>query len=90
MTASYAAMRNCILRSIPSAPDLGAADKVRVLAINSAKRMPQLPDMPTIAEAGCPDYQYDFVVRRDGAGRTPKPILDKISQDIATVLQMPT
>ena len=54
---------------IPSAQSLGAAGKVRVLAVNSAKRAPQLPDVPTVAEAALPNYKYEVLVRRDGAGR---------------------
>ena len=44
---------------IPSAQELGATGKVKVMAINSAKRVPQLPDTPTVAESGLPDYKYD-------------------------------
>ena len=58
-----------VFRPDPPAQELGATGKVRVMAINSAKRVPQLPDTPTVAESGLPDYKYEFLVRRDGAGR---------------------
>ena len=73
---------------IPSAKELGAAGKVRVMAINSAKRVPQLPDTPTVAEAGLPNYKYDSWFGVMAPAGTPKPILNKISQDIAKVLEM--
>jgi tripartite-type tricarboxylate transporter receptor subunit TctC len=73
---------------IPTALELGAAGKVRIVAINSAKRMPQLPDTPTLVEAGLPDYKYDSWFGVMAPAGTPKPILDKISRDIARVLQM--
>jgi tripartite-type tricarboxylate transporter receptor subunit TctC len=73
---------------IPSAQELGAAGKVRVMAINSAKRVPQLPDTPTVAESGLPDYKYDSWFGVMAPAGTPKPILDKISKDIAQVLAM--
>ena len=73
---------------IPSAQELGAAGKVRVMAINSAKRVPQLPDTPTVAEAGLPNYRYDSWFGVLAPAGTPKPILNKISQDIAKVLEM--
>ena len=74
---------------IPSALDLALAKKVQAIAINSAKRVPQLPDVPTIAESAVPEYKYDswFAVMAPAA--TPKAILSKVSQDIATVLKMP-
>ncbi|MEA2880035.1 MAG: hypothetical protein QOF14_5231 [Hyphomicrobiales bacterium] len=74
---------------IPSAQELGAAGKVRVMAINSSKRVPQLPDTPTVAEAGLPNYKYDSWFGVMAPAGTPKPILNKISQDIAKVLEMP-
>jgi tripartite-type tricarboxylate transporter receptor subunit TctC len=73
---------------IPSAQELGAVGKVRVMAINSAKRVPQLPDTPTVAEAGLPDYKYESWFGVMAPAGTPKPILDKISKDIASVLAM--
>jgi tripartite-type tricarboxylate transporter receptor subunit TctC len=73
---------------IPSAQELGAAGKVRVMAINSPKRVPQLPDTPTVAEAGLPNYKYDSWFGVMAPAGTPKPILNKISQDIAKVLEM--
>jgi tripartite-type tricarboxylate transporter receptor subunit TctC len=74
---------------IPSAQELGAAGKVRVMAINSATRVPQLPNTPTVAESGLPDYKYDSWFGVMAPAGTPKPILDKISKDIALVLDMP-
>jgi tripartite-type tricarboxylate transporter receptor subunit TctC len=73
---------------IPSAVSLGNAGKVRVLAVNSAKRAPQLPDVPTVAEAALPNYQYDAWFGVMAPAGTPAAILNKVSQDIATVLKM--
>jgi tripartite-type tricarboxylate transporter receptor subunit TctC len=74
---------------IPSAVSLGGAGKVRVLAVNSAKRVPQLPDVPTVAEAALPNYQYEAWFGVMAPTGTPAAILDKVSQDIAAVLKMP-
>jgi tripartite-type tricarboxylate transporter receptor subunit TctC len=74
---------------IPASVDLSATKKVRAIAINSAMRVPQLPDVPTIAEAAVPDYKYDSWFGVLAPAATPKPILNKVSQDIATVLKMP-
>jgi tripartite-type tricarboxylate transporter receptor subunit TctC len=74
---------------LPSAQSLGAAGKVRVLAINSAKRAPQMPDVPTVAEAALPNYKNEAWFGVMAPAGTPAPILNKVSQDIATVLKMP-
>jgi tripartite-type tricarboxylate transporter receptor subunit TctC len=90
--ATTAVVRNDVqlyFAPIPLAADLAATKKVRALAINSAKRVPQLPDVPTIAEAAVPDYKYDSWFAVFAPAGTPKAILDKASHDIATVLKMP-
>ena len=74
---------------IPSAKELGQAGKVRVMAINSEKRVPQLPDTPTVAESGLPDYKYESWFGVLAPAGTPKPILAKVSQDIAKALALP-
>jgi tripartite-type tricarboxylate transporter receptor subunit TctC len=75
--------------AIPSAQELSATGKLRVLAVNSAKRLPQLPDSPTLVEAGVPGYKYDSWFGVMAPAGTPKPILTKVSQDIAKALQLP-
>jgi tripartite-type tricarboxylate transporter receptor subunit TctC len=75
--------------SVPSAQELSAAGKLRVLAVNSAKRLPQLPDAPTLVEAGVPGYKYDSWFGVMAPAGTPKAILTKVSQDIGKVLQLP-
>jgi tripartite-type tricarboxylate transporter receptor subunit TctC len=74
---------------IPSAVSLGAAGKVRVLAVNSAKRATQLPDVPTVAEAALPNYQYESWFGVLAPAGSPPAVLNKVSQDIAAVLKMP-
>jgi tripartite-type tricarboxylate transporter receptor subunit TctC len=63
--------------------------KVRALAIATAKRNPALPDVPTFAEAGLPEYHYDSWFGFFAPAGTPAPILKKISEDIASILKSP-
>jgi tripartite-type tricarboxylate transporter receptor subunit TctC len=77
------------MATIPFAQELVAGNKVRAIAINSAKRVPQLPAVPTIAESGLPDYKYDSWFGMMAPAGAPKAILNKVSQDIAKVMQMP-
>ncbi len=73
---------------IPAAQELGATNKVRVMAINSDKRVPQLPDVPTVAEAGLSNYRYESWFGVLAPAGTPQPILAKVNADIAKVLAM--
>jgi tripartite-type tricarboxylate transporter receptor subunit TctC len=55
---------------------------LRALAVTSAERWPDLPDVPTMAEASVPD----FVVTSWGAisvpAGTPRPIVERLSEAI--------
>jgi tripartite-type tricarboxylate transporter receptor subunit TctC len=73
---------------IPNAQELGATNRVRPLAVNSVKRIPQFPDLPTIAESGVPDYKYESWFGVMAPAGTPKAVIDKINQDIAKALQL--
>jgi tripartite-type tricarboxylate transporter receptor subunit TctC len=65
------------------------AGKLRALAVTNRKRSALLPDVPTLAEAGLPDYQsgswYGVLVP---AG-TPRPIIDRLHGTIVKALQQP-
>jgi tripartite-type tricarboxylate transporter receptor subunit TctC len=74
---------------IPSAQAQSQAGKVRALAINTAKRAPQMPEIPTVAESALPNYQYDAWFGVMAPAGTPAAIRNKISQDIAAILKMP-
>jgi len=74
---------------IPNAKELSEGGKVRALAINSAKRAPQLPNVPTIAEAAVPDYTYESWFGLMAPAGTPPAVLAKISQDVTQVLKTP-
>ncbi len=71
------------------ATELHVTGKVRAIAVSTSKRSPALPDVPTVAEAGLPDYKYDswFGVLMPAA--TPKPIVTRVNQAIVRVLQTP-
>ena len=63
--------------------------KVRALAIATKTRNPALPDVPTFAEAGMPEYEYDSWFGFMAPAGVPAPIVKKINEDIASVLKLP-
>jgi tripartite-type tricarboxylate transporter receptor subunit TctC len=63
--------------------------QIRALAIATPKRVPQLPDVPTMTEAGMPEYKYDSWFAILAPAGTPAAIVKKINEDIATILKTP-
>jgi tripartite-type tricarboxylate transporter receptor subunit TctC len=89
--ATTAVIRNDVqmyFAPIPATQELSATGKVKAVAINSASRVPQLPDVPTIAET-LPNYKYESWFGVLAPAGTPQAILTKVSEDIAKVLEMP-
>jgi tripartite-type tricarboxylate transporter receptor subunit TctC len=65
------------------------AGKLRALGIGSTRRSPALPDVPTIAEAGVPGYEwhnwFGFVAPRG----TPAAVIARLNREIASVVAQP-
>ena len=70
-----------------AAGDLILSGKVRALAVTGPSRLKVLPDVPTFAEAGLPEYEYDSWFGILAPAGVPKAIVEKVSKDIADVLQ---
>jgi tripartite-type tricarboxylate transporter receptor subunit TctC len=71
---------------VPSAQELHAVGKVVVLAVNSPARIPQMPDVPTVAEVGPADFRYESWFGLLAPAATPRPIVEKISREVAKAI----
>lgn len=65
------------------------AQKLRPLAITSDKRSPAEPKIPTMIESGIKDFEITAWFGFLAPTGTPRPIIDKLSKDVAKVLAMP-
>jgi tripartite-type tricarboxylate transporter receptor subunit TctC len=65
------------------------AQKLRPLAITSDKRSPAEPKIPTMIESGVKDFEITAWFGFLAPTGTPRPIIDKLSKDVAKVLAMP-
>lgn len=61
--------------------------KVRALAISTAKRSAQLPNVPSIAESGVPGFNYALWFGLWAPGGTPPAVVGKISKDFTRALE---
>lgn len=65
------------------------ASTLRALAITSEKRHPMLPDVPTTAEAGLPEFQLEAWFSVFGPAGMPDDVVQKVTQAIKTVVTSP-
>ncbi|MBR0718561.1 tripartite tricarboxylate transporter substrate binding protein [Bradyrhizobium liaoningense] len=72
-----------------SAVPLVKAGKLRALAVSSAARLPSLPDVPTVAEAGYPGFDISFWVGFLLPKATPAPIVETLHREIVAVATDP-
>jgi len=75
--------------NMPSAIQHVRSGKLRPIAVTTAKRSPELPDVPTIAEAGVPGYEATSWFGMFAPAATPKPVLDKLHAALVKVLGQP-
>ena len=73
--------------SIPSVIQQVKSGQLRALAVGSAKRLPSLPDIPTLAESGVPGYEAYSWVGLVAPAHTPADIVKKIHRDVSDILK---
>ena len=70
----------------PTALPYVKENKLRTLAITSAKRSPLLPNLPTVAEAGVPGYESVTWIGMVAPAGTPKAVVDRLNADLNKAL----
>ena len=75
--------------NMPSAIQHVRSGKLVPLAVTTAKRSPELPNVPTIAEAGVPGYEATSWFGMFAPAGTPAPVLAKLNAAIVKVLAQP-
>src|ERR671919_671965 len=65
------------------------AGRPEPIAVTAAKRSPGLPDTPTFQESGMPGFDTYEWYGVFGPGNMPKPVLAKLSQEIARIVKLP-
>lgn len=66
-----------------------ADGRIRILAATSPERMPQLPDTPTMQEAGVPGFKFNTWCAMLAPAGTPRPIVDRLNAAAAAALKDP-
>lgn len=78
-----------VLEPVMSASAHIKADRLKALAVSTAKRVPQFPDIPTLAELGIPGYEFSSWLSIHAPAGTPKSIVEKLNTEIVRILKLP-
>jgi tripartite-type tricarboxylate transporter receptor subunit TctC len=74
------------LASVPPIVSLYEAKKIQALGIAGKRRLLLMPDVPTMAEAGIPDYEQTFWLALFAPAGTPAPIVTRLNREIGAEL----
>jgi tripartite-type tricarboxylate transporter receptor subunit TctC len=75
--------------SIPAAAQFVKAGKLKALAVSTLKRSAAFPDVPTMVEAGVPDFEVDSWYAMFVPARTPKPVIERLNKALNEVVADP-
>ena len=68
-----------VLATYSTASEQLRAGRLRALAVATRTRIEQLPDVPTVAESGCKDYELDYWLGVLAPADTPKKTVSQLA-----------
>jgi tripartite-type tricarboxylate transporter receptor subunit TctC len=86
VTAAVAGEIPVLIASAPAAATMVKANRLRALAVTTAKRSQFMPELPTIAESGVPGYDVATWWGVLAAGKTPAPIVNRLNEEIRRIV----
>jgi tripartite-type tricarboxylate transporter receptor subunit TctC len=89
VTATAAGQVHFAIPALPTAAPHVKAGRIRLVAVTSAKRTPSMPDVPTVAESGVPEYTFDSWFAIFAPAGTPAPIIARLNEVIVKALGTP-
>ncbi|KRB81549.1 Bug family tripartite tricarboxylate transporter substrate binding protein [Noviherbaspirillum sp. Root189] len=77
------------LVNLSAAAGLIKSGDFTALAVTTAKRAPNFPDIPTIAESGVPNYEVSSYYGLGAPAGTPPEIVEKLNKSLMRILEQP-
>lgn len=74
---------------VPNALAQVPQGRLKALAVTTAKRIPQLPDVPTLQEAGVPGYEASVWLALLAPAGTPRDIVTRLNTEIGKLMSSP-
>jgi tripartite-type tricarboxylate transporter receptor subunit TctC len=76
-------------QGIATVNGLVKAGKLRLIGVTTPRRMPQFPDVPTVAESGLPGFEFNSWFALLAPAGTPRPVLQYLSAEVTKALADP-
>ena len=84
-----AGQTSMMVDNLPSSMQYIKSGKLRALAVTSKTRVPELPDVPTMKEAGYPNFEVTAWFGLFVPAGTPKPVIDRLYVAVKKALETP-
>ena len=68
---------------------LAKAGKLRIVGVTGARRNPEIPDVPTVAESGLEGYAFDMWYGLFAPAKTPPATVQALHREVARILNLP-
>lgn len=78
-----------VFETVAAARPMMDSKRVKVLGVTAAQRLPSLPGVPTLAEAGAPNFEMQSWQGIFAPAGTPKSVVDRMAREIAAVVARP-
>jgi tripartite-type tricarboxylate transporter receptor subunit TctC len=89
MTDLVGGQVNLMVETVPAAQPFIKSGQLRPLAVTTAKRISQLPDVPTTAESGLPALEISSTFGVLAPAGTPAAIVERINAVLAKIIENP-
>ena len=89
LTSLIGGQNDFISDNVPVVQAAITSGMVKPLAVTSAKRIPSLPNIPTIAEQGLPGFDYQGWILLVGPSKLPPAIVSRLNTEVEAIMRMP-
>jgi len=76
-----------MITSLASVRGLAQSDKIKVLAVTNGTRAAAAPDVPTVAEAGYPDFTFSGLLGLFGPKDMPEALQERLAGEVRDILR---
>jgi tripartite-type tricarboxylate transporter receptor subunit TctC len=89
ITSTIAGHTSLVHMAMPALTPHVKDGRLRAIALTSSRRAAALPDVPTLAESGLPEFRTEFIMGVVAPAGTPAEIVELLNRRIVAILKLP-